>query len=135
MFKIAWSTVVKKMTLRARMKKYVVHMGLSIVVPLLFTLLSIAIAGSREHGIGIGIALAFLSLNVFYSFYFLKSSILINSISGIVITITSIGFTWLVALSEIKPSCDFYGIYTLLFSYGIFSILSWEGTYQLLQRR
>ncbi len=124
-----------KMTLRARLKKYLIHMGLSIVVPLLFTFLSIAITGSREQGIGIGIAVAFLSLNIFYSFYFFKSSILINSISGILITITSIGFTWLVALSEIKLSFDFYGFYTLLFSYGVFSILSWEGTYQILQRK
>lgn len=123
-----------KLILRKRFIKYLIHLGLSFLVPFSLIAISIAISGSREQGMVFGLAVAFLTLNIFFAFYFLRASILINILCGLIVTIISIGLTWLVGVADIKLSFDFYGVYTLLFCYGVFSILSWEGTYQLLKR-
>src|ERR1035437_6265234 len=101
----------RQITIHERILKYIVHIGLSFIVPFLFVIATIEITGSREKGMGLGIAIAFLTLNFFFAFYFLRNSLFTNVICGFIVTIISIGLTYYVILLEIKPSFDFYGIY------------------------
>lgn len=124
-----------QITFKERILKYIVHIGLSFIVPFLFVIMTIEITGNREKGMVVGIAIAFLTLNFFFAFYFLRNSLFTNIICGIIVTIISIGLTYCVMLLEIKPSFDFYGIYTGVFCYGFSSILSWELLYRFLKRK
>ncbi len=120
------------LNLKQRLTKYLIHFLLSILFPIFLIIILIIITGSRETGISYGLFVSFLILNIAYSFYFLKSNLIITMIAGILVTISSIGSAYFILFYKIKPSFDFYGFYTSLFVYGIISILSWETIYKIL---
>lgn len=121
-----------KLKTKERIQKYILHLGLSFIVPLLFTIIRIAISGDREFGMAYGIFSSLILLNIFYAFYFLKSKWWINLVSGLFVTIVSCGVVYVFLSEKIKPRFDFYGIYTALFSYGTISIFAWEVCYRKL---
>ncbi len=118
---------------QTRIQKYALHLGLSLIAPLLLTMVLIIISGDREFGMVYGIISGLMFLNLFYAFYFLKSKFWINLVSGLLVTTLSCGVVYIILTNKIKPDFDFYGIYTALFSYGISSIVAWEICYQVLK--
>ena len=118
---------------QTRIQKYVLHLVLSIIAPLLLTIILIIISGNREFGMIYGILSGLILLNLFYAFFFLKSKLWINFVSGLFVTTLSCGVVYIVLINKIKPNFDFYGIYTALLSYGISSIIAWEICYQVLK--
>jgi hypothetical protein len=118
---------------QTRIQKYALHLGLSLIAPLLLTMVLIIISGDREFGMVYGIISGLMFLNLFYAFYFLKSKFWINLVSGLFVTTLSCGVVYVILTNKIKPDFEFYGIYTALFSYGISSIVAWEICYQVLK--
>ena len=118
---------------QTRIKKYILHLSLSLITPLLLTMLLIIISGNREFGMVYGIFSGLILLNLFYAFYFLKSKLWINLVCGLFVTALSCAIVYIAYTNKIKPDFDFYGIFTALFSYGISSIVAWEIFYQVLK--
>ena len=118
---------------QTRIQKYALHLGLSLIAPLLLTMVLIIISGDREFGMVYGIISGLMFLNLFYAFYFLKSKFWINLVSGLFVTTLSCGVVYVILTNKIKPDFDFYGIYSALFSYGISSIVAWEICCQVLK--
>lgn len=85
----------------------------------------------------IGLAIGFMMLlivNVFFSFYLLESSTAISLGCGVIVTIVSIGLTYLGVLNDLRFESDMYGTWTILALYGISSIMSWEIVYQIISK-
>jgi hypothetical protein len=125
------------MTRPERFLKYLLFMGVSFAIPISVMAVCIAASGEREYGMAIGLGIAFIILivlNVFYSFYLLKSSALVNVICATVVTIISLGLTYLAVFYEMRFKSDFYGLWTILLIYGLSSIIAWEIFYQALNK-
>lgn len=125
------------MNWKTRLSKYLPYLVLSFFLPFLVMMLCIAITGEREKGMVVGLVVAFmilLILNVFYSFYLFRSSMMTSLCSGVVVTIISLGLTYLGILNDLQLENDRYGIWTILAIYGLSSVLCWELLFQLINR-
>jgi len=123
--------------LKERLFKYFGHLGLSLLIPFLTIAVSVALTGEREKGMVIGLIIACFVLliqNIYYSFYLLKVSSILNLISGAVVTIMSVGLAYLSLYHEVKFQADFYGLWTSLLVYGLSSVVIWEFLYHLMRK-
>lgn len=122
----------EKLSIPTRISKYLVHFGLSLLFPVILVSVFIFVTGDREFGMVYGLLFALLVLNIVFSFYFLKTQISIKIISGIIVTLISVGMAYYIILLGLRPSFDFYGFWTGLFTYGVSSVITWESIYRLL---
>ena len=97
-------------------------------------IISIAISGDRLHGMAVGIGLAFLTLNIFFATYLFKSSLVVNSVCGVIVTAISIGIVYFQLTYKIKLQGDMYGVYSAVLAYSLSSLICWELTYQALNK-
>ena len=122
----------EKLSISKRISKYLIHFGLSLLFPVILVSIFIFVTGDRKFGMVYGLLSALLVLNIVFSFYFFKTKVSIKIISGIIVTLISLGTAYYVILNGIRPSFDFYGFWTGLFAYVVSSVITWESIYRLL---
>jgi xanthine/uracil permease len=123
---------------KTRVSKYLTYLGLSLIFPFITIAFSVALTGSREKGIAVGLIIASFVLllqNVFFSFYLFKTSRIFHIISGAIVTIISLFLAYLSQYHEMKFKSDFYGLWTSLLVFGISSIFIWEIFYHLIKKK
>ena len=122
------------LNIKVRVLKYLLLLIFSFITPYILLLIMMILNQSREFSLPWGIGLTFLSTNIVFSIFFLKSTYVRNILYGILTTVISIVAVILIMHFKIKPEFDFYGGYTALFIYAVSSIICWELIYQLNEK-
>ena len=121
--------------LRNRILKYGLFILGSLVIPFIMTWLIISITGDREEGMGYGFTTPFLLLNLIFAFFIIKSNVFVRLIAGLIVTVITLGFMWIIMSSKILDSKqDMYGIWSTLFTYIVTSVTTWEYTYRIIEK-
>lgn len=117
-----------------RVIKYVLFIISSFIIPFALTSIIISSTGNREEGMGYGFSIPFLVVNLVFAFFIIKSNIVIKILTGLIVTITTLGVMWIVMTSGIFESKnDMYGIWGAMFTYIFTSVISWELTYRTIE--
>lgn len=123
-----------------RILNYLLFMVCSIVLPFIVIIISIMITDNRIEGMKYGYSIPFLILNFGFAFILINSKLLVRLLCGIVVSIISAGLLWLILYSgilshEIFGKFDSYGIWRLLISFNVVSLITWEIAYRIIERK
>lgn len=124
---------------RKRLLSYFLFVVTSLILPFIVTIFSIMITGSREDGMALGFRIPFFLINFGFAFIIIKSKIIKQLLSGLIISIVTLGLMWTIMYSKILESTIFensnsYGIWRLIFLFIIISLTSWEITYRIMNK-
>jgi hypothetical protein len=116
-----------------RVKKYVLFVFAAITIPFVLSGILTIIIGSREAGGAYGFAIPFLIINIIFAFFLIKASAITRLISGVIVTILTIGILFIVfSLLE-----DLFGMDEIrvgLLTFIIASISFWESAYRIVEK-
>lgn len=123
-----------------RILSYLLFIACSIIFPFIATIISILITDSRIEGMTYGYSLPFLILNFGFAFILINSRIRVRLLCGIIVSIISVGLLCLIMYSgilshELFGDFDSYGIWRLIISFNVVSIITWEIAYRIIERR
>lgn len=121
--------------LRSRLLRYALLIISSFVIPFILVGVLIGITGDRGARMAFGFVIPFFLLNFVFSFFHIKSNILIKMISGVVVTIITLGFMWIVLYSEVLDSPNFmFEILGVLITFISISISVWEIVFRIIYK-
>ena len=109
------------------------HLGFALsltIIPILFYSIVMYLGGNRGNPLHLGIFAVILSLNIIYSFYILKSTLL-KKLAFALTTNLICYFLAVLLTVGINVENEIWGIWIWLIVNAFFTILSWEIIYQL----
>jgi hypothetical protein len=106
----------------------------SILIPFLVVPTIILLTGSRESGMLLGLLTGLFLIQLAFSFFFLKSGILVNVVAATIVVILASLTTHLITALELRSGIDHYGFYDVITAYFFSATLFWESLYHILRK-